>query len=126
MNTNNVTDDLKPTTKTSYFYIFLAAVIIGPFLVLGLIVLANRLLPAEDAQAFKAPLFAVWGTISGGSGLAVVVGGLLKTQGKIATQKAIAVAQSVAQDAVPDGYPGSESYSRSMDPDDDEPAVDSE
>ena len=90
----NVTDALKPTTKTSYFWLFIVSLVFMPFLLIALVWLANNVLPPDDASAFKGPLFGVWATITGASGLGTIIGGLMRTYGKISTQKGIAVAQS--------------------------------
>lgn len=80
------TEPLKATWKTSYFVIFAATVAVVPFLIIGLIWLANRVLPVEDAAAFKEPLWTIWKWMAGASGLATLAGGLLRTHGKITAQ----------------------------------------
>ncbi len=89
---DQITDALKPTYQTSYSQWAIGAVIAGPFLLIGVLALANRVLPAADADAFKAPLLTLWASITGASVVATLAGGLAKTFGKIATQKATAIA----------------------------------
>lgn len=101
MASDNVTDNLKPSLSTTSGKVFIAAVLAGPLIVIGYVVLANRLLPAEDAQAFKAPIFALWATVGGTSGIGLIVSSLLSRWGKITTQKAIAV-QTTAPTKVPE------------------------
>lgn len=80
------TEPLKATWKTSYFVIFAATVLIAPLFIIGLLWLANSVLPAEDATAFKEPLWTIWKWMAGASGLATLAGGLLRTHGKITAQ----------------------------------------
>ncbi|HEX8832842.1 MAG TPA: hypothetical protein VF719_01515 [Abditibacteriaceae bacterium] len=97
MPTDNVTDSLKSTTQTSYYRIFIAAVVLGPAFVIGYIALANAVLPTADAEAFKAPVIAIWGTVAGSFSVGTVAGGLLRTRGKINTQQALAVAEATRE-----------------------------
>lgn len=84
---NNVLEPIKSTLATASSKVLIASVVLGPFAVIGLIWLANSVLPIEDAKAFKAPIFAIWGTIASGSGIGVVVSSLMARWGKITTQR---------------------------------------
>ena len=88
---DNVTYALKPTVETSYFRLFVLSVMLGPFLLIALLALANAALPAHDAEAFKKPLLGVWAWIASVSGGGAVISGLMKTWGKISTQRACAL-----------------------------------
>ncbi|HEX9996680.1 MAG TPA: hypothetical protein VGB45_06025, partial [Abditibacterium sp.] len=50
---DNVDAPLKPVMATFPARLFLAAVAVGPFYVLGLMLLANKYLPPSDATNFK-------------------------------------------------------------------------
>lgn len=97
----DVNAPLKPASQTSYAKMFAASAIIGPFLVLALVIIARRFLPTEDADAFIKPLMAGWAIILSGSGITTLIGGLLRTQGKISFQKSVEAAKTVAHDIAP-------------------------
>ena len=97
-------EPLKPTSETSYFRIFLIAVIVGPFFLIALLALANYALPASDAEAFKKPLLAVWAWITSASVLATLLGALKRTDAKIAIQsQATQKSQNETKNEVKDG-----------------------
>ena len=98
MTTENLTEPLKKTSRTSYFQTFVACAFIGPALVMVWLWLAHRVLSPDDAETFKTCLLGLWALLTGGSGGASLVGGLARTLGKIDFQKAQAqfVSPSVA------------------------------
>jgi hypothetical protein len=99
---DNVLQPLKAISQTSAFRLFAVAALIGPFLLIALLALANRALPAADAEAFKQPLLSVWQTIASASGIATLVSSLLRTNGKVETQKQLAIADATNAGAPPD------------------------
>lgn len=76
-------EPLKPTFKTSYFVIFALTVTVAPFALIGILWAANAVLPAVDADAFKAPLLSCWAAIASSSAIVTLLGGLIKTFFKV-------------------------------------------
>ena len=89
--TMSLTSPLKETKNTSYYGIFVASIVLGPFLVIAILACANNFLPASDADAFKKPLLAVWAWIASTSGITTLLGGLMRTNGRIAVQRMLAM-----------------------------------
>lgn len=83
---SDVTAPLKNVMETFPARLLLACVFFGPFWVLLLVVVANRVLPAPDAAAFKNLLAGCLTSlvVSGGGG--AVAGSLFRTWGKINSQ----------------------------------------
>ncbi len=96
---DNVTDELKPASQTSYARIFMASLLLGPLLLLALVWLANVALPVTKADAFEGFLYTTLTAVVSIFGGGTAVGGLARTIGKITTQKAKATAQMTPLEA---------------------------
>jgi hypothetical protein len=90
-----MTAPLKGTLSTSYGRVFLFS-LLGPLVLVALLRFINWTLPVGDAVAVKQQLLNYWGMLQMGatlpSGAATAVGGVLKTWGKISTQRDLATA----------------------------------
>lgn len=103
MKTENITGSLKPTSKTASFQLLLAAAASAFLLPLVYPLVANHVLPAQDAASvkglfldtYRAAIPVILSTSFGGTVLASV----LKTGGKVAAQ----LAPGVVTDATPNG-----------------------
>jgi hypothetical protein len=97
MENNNVTSPIDGIFKTSYIKILGLCVVVGPFLVLALLWLSSKILPAELAESFQKPLLALWGVIGTGAVVGWIGGAWKRLGGQIETQKEIAISQAETQ-----------------------------